>query len=714
MGQPSTHPKSVRFGLFELDLEARELRKSGVRIKLQEQPFQILALLLERPGEIVTRDELQKKLWPGDTFVDFDLSLNSAVKKLRQALSDSSENPRFIETLYRRGYRFIAPVNGSAGSGQIRLVEGVPASAAPGPPLPIHAKAEVSTRRRRLAYSAATLFLLLLVVAGVYWVVPSPQPIVLGYTQITRDGLPKGDIVTDGQRLYFVELQGDRFVVSQVSAAGGETSVLPAPFDDAKVLDIAADGSALLLNSYRGTDKDGELWALPLPTGAPRRLGDSSVYSAKWSADGKQMYFSDGPDVYLARTDGSGARKVATMNGPVFGLVISPDGGRLRFDVVDTRNGASAIWEIRRDGSDAHPLLPGWNADPRDCCGQWTADGKYFLFESFRDGRHGLWALADQSSWFGRRAKPVQLTNGPLSFGSAMPSRDGKRIFAVGAQPRCELMRYDSKSGFSPYLGGLSASDVAFSPDGKWVVYVSVPDHQLWRSRTDGSERVQFKFWGMTTALPRWSPDGKQIVFMGATLKTGWRAYLVSSDGTGLHELIPDAEFGYDPGWSPDGKFIVLTMNSAGSGLPADGPGVAIVDLATGKVDALPGGKKLFSPRWSPDGKYIAAITGDSEKLVVFNRATEKWEDVVSMPIGYPTWSHDGQYIYFDTTLTDDPAFFRLRISDRKLERLMSLQGMRRYWGEFGPWTSLTPDDSLLLTRDTSNQEIYALDWQTR
>src|SRR5579859_4491091 len=123
MGQPATNPRIVQFGLFELDLDARELRKSGIRVKLQEQPFQILAMLLERPGSVVTREELQKKLWTGDTFVDFDLSLNSAVKKLRQALSDDSENPRFVETLYRRGYRFIGSVEGSAGIEQIQSVE---------------------------------------------------------------------------------------------------------------------------------------------------------------------------------------------------------------------------------------------------------------------------------------------------------------------------------------------------------------------------------------------------------------------------------------------------------------------------------------------------------------------------------------------------------------------------------------------------------------
>src|SRR5271166_5281811 len=118
MALPASNSGLVRFGLYELDLAARELRKGGIRIKLQEQPSQVLAMLLERPGTVVTREDLQKKLWPDGTFVDFHLNLHSAVKKLRQALNGDSENPRFVETLHRRGYRFIAPVNGSAGSDQ--------------------------------------------------------------------------------------------------------------------------------------------------------------------------------------------------------------------------------------------------------------------------------------------------------------------------------------------------------------------------------------------------------------------------------------------------------------------------------------------------------------------------------------------------------------------------------------------------------------------
>ena len=100
----------VRFGVYEVDLRAGELRKRGRKVRLQEKPFQILAALLERPGEVVTREELHRRLWPPDTFVDFDGSLNAATNKLREALGDSAENPRFVETLPRRGYRFIGPV----------------------------------------------------------------------------------------------------------------------------------------------------------------------------------------------------------------------------------------------------------------------------------------------------------------------------------------------------------------------------------------------------------------------------------------------------------------------------------------------------------------------------------------------------------------------------------------------------------------------------
>src|SRR4051812_2196912 len=111
-----------RFGTFEVDLRARELRKGGIRIRLQDQPFQILAMMLERPGELVTREELRQQLWPSGTFVDFEHSLNAAVKRLRAALGDDADNPRFVETLHRRGYRFVAPVESESPARRLHVV----------------------------------------------------------------------------------------------------------------------------------------------------------------------------------------------------------------------------------------------------------------------------------------------------------------------------------------------------------------------------------------------------------------------------------------------------------------------------------------------------------------------------------------------------------------------------------------------------------------
>jgi DNA-binding winged helix-turn-helix (wHTH) protein len=196
MAETEPHLRHLRFGIFEVDLRSGELRKAGVKLKLGGQPFQLLTVLLERPGEVVTREELQKRLWP-DTFVDVDHNLNTAINKIREVLGDSADSPRYVETLPRRGYRFIATVTGDTVPAK-QLVEKI---------VPLKPK----LTRRPLYYAVATAGLTAVVVGSLMlWRADfrtRGAPKVLRFTKLTNDGQAKiGPIVTDGSRIYFAIL----------------------------------------------------------------------------------------------------------------------------------------------------------------------------------------------------------------------------------------------------------------------------------------------------------------------------------------------------------------------------------------------------------------------------------------------------------------------------------------------------------------------------
>jgi len=273
------------------------------------------------------------------------------------------------------------------------------------------------------------------------------------------------------------------------------------------------------------------------------------------------------------------------------------------------------------------------------------------------------------------------------------------------------LVRYDKKTGqFLPFLSGISAHAVSFSPDGKWVAYVTFPEGILWRSRTDGTERLQLTFAPTVAYQPYWSPDGEKIAFMGAALGKSWQIHVVPAEGGSPRLVSPEDRNHGDPSWSPDG------LSLAFGGLPfaeADNTGgIFKLDLKANRVSKINDSEQLFSPHWSPDGRYIAAQSSDGLKQLLFDFTTEKWQELTSGPVGYANWSHDGKYLYYDNQSGKDTGFYRVRISDHKVERIISLKDIRRASWLFGFWGGLTPDDSPLLLRDVSTQEIYALDLQ--
>jgi len=566
-------------------------------------------------------------------------------------------------------------------------------------------------RWRTWAFVACGALIAAAAVLGHLLTGPVPPPHVLRTVQLTNTNRQKSGVVTDGSRLYFIEGQS---ALVQTSVTGGEALPIATSLEDtgfSNVFDISPDGSVLLMNTARGTSRDGPLWTVPVLGGTPRRLGSLEGHAGAWSPDRKRVAYGKGNQIFLAKSDGSEPRQLLMTAGTASDLRWSPDGSILRFTVNDPQTNNRSIWQASADGGNLFPLLPGWNRTPNECCGNWTPDGRYFVFQALRDGTANLWAVNEHGGLFrSARQEPIQLTTGPMNVGDPVPSRDGKRLFVRGWRPRGELVRYDARSGqFAPYLSGISAMGLDFSRDGEWVAYNDGTDGTMWRSKVNGTQKLQLVSPPMQAYLPRWSPDGKQIAFFGHPPSEPWQIYVVPAEG-GAPELIYRSQTNLaDPSWSPDGKSLAFGENS----LNNQGSAVYVLDLKMRNASKLPGSDGLFSPRWSPNGQHIAAISLDSLKLMLFDLTTQKWTELAEIFVAYPTWSRDGRYLYFNGILDNQDGYFRLRVSDRKLERLLSLKGFQAAGGAFGNWTGLSPDESPLFVRDASVQEIYALDWET-
>jgi len=710
---------TVRFGPYELDLRSAELRRNDRKVRLQEQPFLILAALLERPGEVVLREELRNKLWPDNTVVEFDHGINAAVKRLREALGESVEKPRYIETLARKGYRFIGKVEAVTPIQLQPPVERETPAANPfaegpdkvvfeSPNLPGDSAASflpspVKPRARIALYAIVFLGLTATAIAGVLlWKnrVLSPNRLtVVRFTKLTSDGLAKaGPLLTDGLRLYFEETRASgQKVIVQISVRGGDTAVVPVPLRQPTLLDLSRDGTELLVKEEQGYDQPQALWRQPLAGGSPRRVGGVLVSDAAFGPSESGIIYSNGHDAWFLPTDDASPRRLLTVVGAPGSFRFSADAKSLRFTQVDDTTDARSLMEANADGTGLRTMFEG-------CCGEWTRDRRFYIFEKEQGNRSNLWAAPVAGS----HLQPAALTAGPLNFQSPAPSRDGMKLFAIGTAPQSEVVRFDAKSRkFEPYLGGISAECVTFSADGKWVAYTSYPDAALWRSRPDGTERRQLTFAPMRVFMPRWSPDGEQIVF-NAHLPNGvWNIYSIAIGGGNAQHILPSNLPQMDANWSPDGTSLVLMTGDRH---------LAIVnlDLKSGRVTPVDGSDGMFSPHWSPDGRYICAINGvDHHKLMLFDLAAKKWTEGGAGAVGYPTWSHDGKYLYFEYTPPGADIFriARLRVSDRKLEIVAEIASLGRLTvGTFGHWFGLAADDSPLLARDISAQEVYALD----
>ena len=733
MPLPPISPR-MRFGPFELDPSSGQLRRDGTLLRLQPQPFRLLQLLAERAGRVVSREEIRLHLWADSTFVDFEHGINFSINQIRAALSDNAEKPRYIETLPRRGYRFLAlvePENGSEPSAEsfessdhfpvidtatFQLPSIGHASVSgrsvlhPAPPPPIHAPR--ARFLRRWLWVADLVALCSLAGVFVHHLVYPHFPRVLRIDQLTQSGRvdPWGRIVSDGSRLFYLERQADHWITMQAAAAGGESQPFPGPFPNTRIFGISPDTSRLLLAPFTAPNGNLPLWSMPLVGGTPRRLGGLVAYDVTYSPDGTQLALATPDGIFLAQTDGSNLRRLLNLPGENNDIAWSPNGRLLRFTHAEPTAG-SLIFEVTSEGQSLRLLFPSSPEIASACCGRWTPDGAYFVFTGTQNGRSDLWTLKEPPlgiSW--PRPKPSRLTSGPISYADGLPAAQGNVLYAHGATDLLEVLRVDpASSATTRVLPGARIEEVDFSPDGRSLL--SVTADGLWRSRPDGSDRLQLarNSPGLSLHDPCWRPDAKLVLFSEQQGGKN-RIYLVPAVG-GAPRSILDAKHLRDrPDWSPDGKSLVFSiLDDPQPGHPAEN-GVYFFELENGRTTKLPDSAGLFRARWSPDGRYLAAVSSDSDILKLYDLPRGRWTVVATgKMLTAPVWSPDAKYIYFQDAETPGESVSRLRLQDSAIESVFSFEPLLKSGVVRCHFLGFAPDGSLLVRASSRIGNLYKL-----
>ncbi|WP_254064777.1 winged helix-turn-helix domain-containing protein [Granulicella sp. S156] len=725
----------IAFGRFEADLQSGELWKGSLRIHLPAQPFKVLCTLLEKPGEVVSKEELQDRLWGKDTNVDFERAIAGAINKIRDALGDSAESPRYIETLPKRGYRFVATVTTLTGPARSllpttnmgdRLSETDEDSAVVTRPveesaMPQRTGLPLIPETRSSRYRVVALFAVILgqFILLIWLLARQSAPASPEIDQITDDspiseGPPNQEnlpsLATDGASIFATARVNGKPQLAAIPIGTGDLRPVPLPQELAPVsiADVSRDGSKLLLLSRLTSATEQPLWIAPTAGGSAFRVGNILAHAATWMPDGASILYASGNDLSLVRMSDGESIRLSTLPGRAFWPRWSPDGKLLRFTMMDPMTHTSSLWEMASGSSSAH-ALPGFGSDHSPmCCGVWTPDGKSYVFQAYREHGSDLWELSHS---FGR-SRLERLTQGPIHYFSPIAARSGRRIFFLGSDVSNELQRFDQKQhAFLPERSFLrGATRVEYSPDGSSIVWTD-SDGGLWRAHAwDGSDRLQLAPPEYEVFAAHWSPDGTRLALMARRRGHPWSIYLESATGSQLTPLLNENHNAADPTWSPDGKQIVFGREPDLMGKEAGPREIYLLDVQSGKIEVLPGSEGLFSPRWSPDGQWIAALSLDQRKVMLYNWHTRTWSLLAETSAADPVWSRDSKALYVHAFLADEQPILRISMPTGEAQVIADLSDTRLKDAENYFFSGLTPNNEPLILPRVGTSNLYSLD----
>jgi DNA-binding winged helix-turn-helix (wHTH) protein/Tol biopolymer transport system component len=515
----------IQFGAFEADLRAGELRKNGLKVRIQQQPFEVLMALVARPGEVISRDELRTRLWPDDTFVDFDHGLNAAVKRLRDALGESAENPIFIETLAKRGYRFAGHLNGNH----------------PALTLPVEGSRVLPGKHHGLYKFAITtvgIFILVIAIGTVLFLrtrlQPAPERLESRLTANSPENPVTGAAISpDGNYVAYSDPTG--LYLKLIST--GETHPVNLPNDFfAMPVSWFPDGAHLLIDGGKKSNAERGLWSISIYGGLPRKLMDSAL-TGSVSPDGQHIAFlrgtSDwgdvGSEIWTTNSDGNNPiRLVSPINNGAIGTVVwATDSAHLAYTLSQWgghTTESATIEIVSTAGSVRHTVLSNRNLGPAL---HWLPDGR--LIYTLREERPNQ---RDSNAWevqidahSGTVGSPVRLTRSFGWISSITSSSDGKHL----------ALLKDAWSGHV-FLGRLAPDQnqisnvrrmtleesqdlpTSWTADSKSVLFSSDRNGhaEIFKQAVDQTQPELLVAGAESTLLPRLSPDGSEVLYLSA------------------------------------------------------------------------------------------------------------------------------------------------------------------------------------------------------
>jgi Tol biopolymer transport system component/DNA-binding winged helix-turn-helix (wHTH) protein len=685
----------IRFSRFEVNLHTGELRQRGQKVKIQEQPFQVLVALLERPGAMVTREELRAKLWSADTFVDFDHSLNAAIKRLRDALGESAERPVFVETVARRGYRFI---------GNVEL-----------PPATLSARSRPWQRRPATAYIVLGGLTTCILVLSFLYYHHSPkskaaQPsVIFGVTNVGEKYNPS--LSPDGQHLAFAWNGGvsPHFSI-YVKVVGTEESLRLTKQPSIDFNPVWSPDSRYIA-FCRIQEGETGIYIIPALGGVERRVRrtlwrEPLFYQGRlsWSPDGKLLAFSDqathneAPSMFLLSLDSLEVHRLTSSKGD-FNPAFSPDGQTLAFTRISLP--FDSIYTMPVFGGEEHRLV----SDGTDHWGlAWTLDGREIIFAN------AGWPVAPGWLWKvpARGGDPERLQFGQEGI---EPSIRGNRLVYVRQIANLNIWRRKLNSMLSagPPERFISSTKMEsgpqFSPDGNKIAFESTRSgaYEVWMCQNNGGGLVQLTHFNSLTGTPRWSPDGQQIAFdSGAGGNVD--VYVVDSEGGSPRRLTTESSIEAVPSWSRDGRWIYFVSNRSGSEqiwkMPSTG-GSAVQVTHQGGFAAFESPDRRFlyyAKSLSARGLWRIPADGGEEVEIISSPEAGYW--------GYWAVVENGIY-YLDTTAKPQINFFDT--ATHQISRVFDLEnGPARG----APGMAISPDGGTILYTqlDTLTSEIIVVE----